>query len=133
MKSASRIMYTIGRVFNIINLVISVLVLVLGIVAVAIPADVAAEAVKQGATKYNTPEAARNVGIALMVIAVLTFAWYLVVYLFAKRASKAINGDLTEKKPHIIMIIFGALGDMFYLLGGIFGLVVTEQATEQKE
>ena len=38
--------------------------------------------------------------------------------------------DKTENAPHILMIIIGIFGDIFYLLGGIFGLVAEHENEE---
>ena len=118
MKNASKIMYTIGRIFNIIAMLSFVIVLIIGIVAL-----VKAPELANDPNSNVTLEEARQVGITLTVVGGVFIAVYCVMFALATHASKALNNNVTENAPHIIMVIIGVFGDIFYLLGGIFGLI----------
>ena len=47
--------------------------------------------------------------------------------LLAVKAQRALDNKLKEDWPHVLMIIVGIFGDLFYLLGGVFGLVAENQ------
>ena len=116
MGKASKIMYTIGRIFNIVGIVISAIVLLLGMIFTIIGGV-------ENAADDNTAALLAS-GLSMLVSGIICLAIEIVVFVLASKASKALENNTTENKPHIIMIVVGAVGsDIFYLLGGIFGLV----------
>ena len=130
MKKASSVLYLIGNIINVIGIVVCVifgLILVCGRNAIT-------EVPEAYANQY-TLEECKNLcstyGVTMLIMAVV----YLVVYIFAHRARVAVNNDTRELKPHIIMIVLAFLGqDIFYLIGGILGLVAetSENITEEE-
>ena len=118
MKSASKAMYTIGRIFNIIAILATAVILIIGIVAIVRAPQVAA-----AQDAEVTLEQARQVGITLTIVGAVLIAVYCTLFALATHASKALNNNVKENAPHILMIIIGVFGDIFYLLGGIFGLI----------
>lgn len=120
MKEASKTMYKIGRIFSYVLLGIYALVIVLNIILLAVDA-----------TKDGSPigDNISNI-VTCSIFLVLT----ILCIVFATRSIKEIEEGSKEAKPHIVMIVFGALcGDIFYLLGGIFGLVANGQSEEQSK
>lgn len=114
MKRASQIMYLIARIFNIIEVVAFLAMVIVGIVLLAnsgtAPEEAKAAAIASGATLLA-------VGAIFLIIAVI-------VLILLYKAYNAVTGDTHEKKPHIIMIVLGAFSEnVFLLLGGIFGLI----------
>ena len=123
MKKASRIMYTLGVVFNIIGLILVIVLPILGGIGYANPEEV----VKQS-SQGMTVEDVKAASLTLIIIGVIYIVVYLVVLFLALHAKKAVKNDKRENAPHIIMIVIGAISvDVFYLLGGIFGLVSENQ------
>ncbi len=112
-------MYLIGKIFNIIALVSSALLLVLGVLAIALATKVA--------TDQFPPEAIQAAGVTWLVVGIIYIIIELVIIILASKARKAIIEDPKVKKWHIIMIVVGVIGDIFYLLGGIFGLVASNE------
>lgn len=112
-------MYTIGRVFNIIAIVAMVIVLIAGIVLMATGKTVTA----QDENGADVELEGRAVGFILLIIGVVGAVVYIVLVLLAGHARKSLDNGRTDNAPHIIMIVIGVFGDIFYLLGGIFGLV----------
>lgn len=130
MKNASKAMYTIGRIFNIIALIGMIIVLIVGIVLIAKDGT----AVAQDENGVDVEVSGRALGIILLSIGVAFSVVYVVLFLLAGHASKALNNGRKDNVPHVIMIIIGVFGDIFYLLGGIFGLVAEhEEADAPKE
>lgn len=122
-------MCTIGRIFNIIALIGMIIVLVVGIVLIAKDGT----AVAQDENGVDVEVSGRALGIILLSIGV-AFSVVYVFFLLAGHASKALNNGRKDNVPHVIMIIIGVFGDIFYLLGGIFGLVAEhEEADAPKE
>ncbi len=122
MKSASKIMYVIGRVFNIIALVCAVIGIVIGAIAMSMPAKIADQS--NGAIEAAQAHA---VGLGIVIGAAISFVVYLVLILLATKASKSLDNGKKDTAPHVLMIIVGIFGDIFYLLGGIFGLIAEDE------
>ena len=118
MKTASKVMYTIGRIFNIFAIIACVILVVVGIVAMVMPGKIA-----ESSDSIPTPDEANAMGMSILITGAVLFVVYSVICALAGHARKALNNNKTENAPHIIMIIVGIFGDIFYLLGGIFGLI----------
>ena len=61
----------------------------------------------------------------------------IVLLVLSIRARKSLETDDTNTSPHVLMIIFGVfaiagLFGIFYLLGGVFGLVENNNLQQQK-
>lgn len=124
MGKTSKIMYTIGRIFNIVELVCTALMVVAGIILTALHGNLVSDEMPE--------EAALGTGLGILIAGIISFIIVLVVYLLATKAQKSIGNGTTEKAPHIMMIVIGAIGgDIFYLLGGIFGLVAEGREDER--
>lgn len=115
MKNASKTMYKIGRIFNFVLLGLAALLIVIYTIIMIV-------------------RLANNEGLWYLGTIIGLTIWLaiiIVTIIFATRAIKAIDEDEKNNAPHITMIVFGAIsGDVFYLLGGIFGLVAISQETE---
>ena len=129
MKDASRILYTIGKIFNIIGLVVSLLCLILPIMILA-NSQLFFDQQKASAGNRMTLAQIQVLGVILLVVLIIGIVFEIVALLLAIHASKKLNNNTKEVAPHVIMIIVGILCSIFYLIGGILGLVAEE---EQKE
>ena len=123
MKSATKTMYLIGKIFTIIEAIGSCIAAVLGVVAIAANKEVYRQAIADGYSKFESPAQVREFGIALLVGALVVFIIQLVVLALAKRARKATEKDEKDTKPHVVMIVIGVFSNVFYLLGGVFGVI----------
>ena len=112
MRNASRTMYQIGRIFSFILLGIAALLTVIFTILMIV--DLA----NGNGLHY----------LGNIIGYVLWLALIIVVIILATNAIKNTEEDSKNNTPHIIMIVFGAIsGDVFYLLGGIFGLIANSQ------
>ena len=130
MRSVSKTMYTIGKIINIIEIVFAILFIVLGVFMIASPNVFAEEAARQGATALDTPQKARACGVYLVVWAVVIFAVSLIIFLFAKKATRSLQEEPKKTTGHTIMLVIGVFGDIFYFLGGLFGVLGANEAVE---
>lgn len=99
-------------------MIVTVVVLIIGVVAI-----VRAPQVANAQDSEVTLEQARQVGFTLTIVGAVLTAVYCALFALATHTSKALNNNVKENAPHILMIIIGVFGDIFYLLGGIFGLI----------
>lgn len=122
MASASKIMYTIGRIFNIIAIIGTLIILILGIVCLAAPGKFVGTG-----EDFTDENAVMAYGLILAVTGGILLVVYSIICALAGHARRALNNGRKDNAPHIMMIIVGVFGDIFYLLGGIFGLVAESQ------
>ena len=70
------------------------------------------------------PETIKAVGLGLIIGGVIALIVSIIVLTLATNAQNTLNDKVTQNTPHIIMIVIGILStDIFYTLGGIFGIV----------
>ena len=117
MGNASKILYTVGKVVNIIEIVMTSLMLLLG-VAVMIFGEAIAVNFQAVASFLNMAT-----GTGFTIGGAVALVLSIVTLVLANNATRALENGVTENAPHIVMIVVGVFGDIFYLLGGIFGLV----------
>lgn len=126
MKTTSKIFYTIGKIFNIIGIVVTALCLIGGIVVLALAPQISANVDGE----YSTL-AIRTLGIGLIIGCAIGLAIEIVVLCVANYASKALENGKRDNVPHITIIVIGVIaGDIFYLIAGICGLI--EENTQPK-
>jgi uncharacterized protein YacL len=142
MKNASRVMYIIGRIFNIIELVVLVLGVAAGIVMAVMPDLVVRAAQFYNIEMLDTLPEVQKAATECILSCIAGFVISLIVFIFATKSFKALKNDKPSQKLHITMIVFGAFNSIFYLLAGIFGVVamnqtqpttITEENNENKE
>ena len=117
MKNASKILYTVGKVVNVIEIVLTSLALVFGVLVLIfgrqiipdIPMIIDITAIATG-TGFTVG------GVVALIISIVTLV-------LANNATRALENGTVDNAPHIVMIVIGVFGDIFYLLGGIFGIV----------
>ena len=121
MRESSKTMYKIGRIFSFVLLGLAALLAVLHLILMLV---------------YLADETKGNWSSELgsMIGTIIWIGFIIVVICLATNAIKLTETEKENKTPHITMIVFGALsGDVFYLLGGIFGLVAIAQEAEENQ
>ena len=120
MKVASKVMYIIGMISNVLLLICSIVIIVLSIIGLANPQ--LAENIQQEIQETGVPFAGL-VGAGLG-IGIYLFIANLVVIFLARRAIKNLNERNGRVGAHIVLLVGGVLcWDIFYVLGGIFGII----------
>ena len=147
MKNASSIMYKIGKIFNIVEIVLTGLCIICGII-IACAAKPIAESAAENPELLESIGKLSNQPIASGDVQTVVFAvvlgWGLglliggifglgveiaALIVLGKQRNKIDEGSLAVA-PHVFMIVFGAFTNVFYILSGIFGLIV--RAKEKK-
>jgi phosphotransferase system glucose/maltose/N-acetylglucosamine-specific IIC component len=107
MEKASRVMYSIANIFNWIIAIFAIAGIVLSILDMTnvLPEDVAANA---------------QLGVGTLVGCIFIFLVAFITILMVRRA----KAQGSSKAWDVLFIVLGVLaGNLFYVLGGIFGLV----------
>lgn len=127
MKQATKALYSIGNIFNLIAII---MLIVLGLLII-----LGANVIEDVPDGYDMSlEEYRTTAIILGVIMLIIAAIYIAVYVFAIKAKKAVDNNSQESKPHLIMIILALIGqNLFYLIGGILGLVDNSNDNKENE
>ena len=124
MKEASKVLYLIGKILNIVVLVFVIILAALfnlSTKSTEVPANFEINDHIPTLEEYH--EVMMVLFILMIVVAVILF----IVLICAIFASRALKNETTNLAPHIVMIIIGVIsGTIFYLFGGIFGLVAEQ-------
>lgn len=126
MKKASSIMYLLGRIFEIFEIVASAFMVFVGIVAATRSEEVYQNIIEAGTTDITGPAQVKQVGISLLVGAVVAIVVGVVVLTLLAYAKRAVEEGKPAKKLHVAMIVFGVCTNLFILLGGAFALGASE-------
>ncbi|MBO6263959.1 MAG: hypothetical protein J6N93_06820 [Clostridia bacterium] len=124
MKSASKVLYTIGKFFNVIEIVGELLVIIFAIIGM-VNAPMMVEMMSgMENSMFATEAALKTTALGGLIGGIVALIISVVVMILAFRATKALDNGAVENGPHITMIVIGVIGgNIFYLLGGIFGLI----------
>lgn len=123
MKNAAKTMYIVGRIISIIEIVLMILLIIAGILLLVFKNDIADRAVKEAFDRLDTPGKVGQFGTGLIIAGSIFLIVDSIVFGLAIKAHASLNNNIKEEWPHILMIIIGIFGNLFYTLGGIFGLV----------
>ena len=129
MKNNTPKMFRYGNIVNLIYLILSILMLVIGFIAMIVGV------VDDNQDTINTGAKAFGYGVHLLAAVILC-------NIFVKKAQKQVEEDYYRSlAPFINAIVFGVISfNPFYVIAGIFGIVVNgqnknkpEQVEENKE
>lgn len=120
MKSASKIFYMIGFVFNIIAIIFGGLLLAFSIMGLTDH-----ELFEKIVTEVNRGEQlVRDSLILIIVLLSIELVLDIIFLVIILRARKNLNEGNGKLSTHVVLLIAGILAsNLFYLLGGVFGLV----------
>ena len=122
MKNASRTMYNVGAIINIVYLGLGGLLTLIGIILLLVGGIGGDHGVLEAGAK------ALGWGIYFIVAAILCFV-------FVGKAKRELADSSTQNNgPFIVTIVFGAISsNPFYVLAGIFGLIAESQERNQQQ
>ena len=124
MKSVSKTMYIIGNVMAIIAIVFLAIGIITGSLFIAFQSDIAADALKEGIKGLDSARKVEILGTAILVSSALSTLIEMVVVIIAFKAVKKLDENDKNNTIHIVMLVISLIGgNIFYLLGSIFGLV----------
>ena len=120
MKSASKIFYMIGFVFNVIAIIFGGLLLafsIMGLTDHELFLKIVAE-VNRG------EQLVRDSLILIIILLSIELVLDIIFLVIILRARKNLNEGNGKLSTHVVLLIAGILAsNLFYLLGGVFGLV----------
>ncbi|MCR4911195.1 MAG: hypothetical protein K5925_01555 [Bacilli bacterium] len=120
MKTASKVMYIIGMITNVLLFIAATLMLVVFIIGKVNP-DVANQIAER--LKQTVPYVDQLLGAGIGVTIFLLVA-NLIVLIIAISAIKNLNRGTGRVGTHVILMIGGIISwDIFYFLGGLFGII----------
>ena len=128
MKNAARILYKIGKVFSIISLIASVLMIILAVAGIAMKEDLFQSLVDQGNTDITSVEQLLTLLIGMIVVFAISVVIEAVRLNFVGKAINALGTD--EKVPHIVLLVLGVINTgIFYIIASIMGLVLASKTS----
>jgi len=125
MKSASKTMYLVGKILNIIAIILFIIFAIVCGVAVGNKEELAntGKIVVDGRVITN-PEEIAQIYNGLLVFCIISIIVLIIVLIIRGFAVRSLSRRGSQKFPHILMLIIGIVScDIFYFLGAIFGLV----------
>lgn len=132
MKKASKVMYTIAIVFNCLAFFVVVAMFGGAYIMKRHPGTVAQLAVQYNIEELNTVAKVLNMVTPVIIAAIVALVVSVVLLIFGIRALKELEKNEQNSTPHIVMIVLSAVfGELFYLLGSIFGVVSASQTKQQ--
>ena len=122
MKNASKTMYRIGNIINIVYLALAILLATLYLIAIIV-------------TVVTGDPYFFGGGVASLVFAILWIVLIILCFVFVGNAQKELQDENNkDNKPYIMTIVFGAIcGNVLYVLAGIFGLIAEGQQGNNDE
>ncbi|MBR0295407.1 MAG: hypothetical protein IJQ67_05860 [Bacilli bacterium] len=107
MKTASRVMYFIARIFLVIAIISIIVGLVFSIIGI-----------------FRSEGDARITNISYTIVLGIFLLIEFIVFGITSRALRDLKSARNAKHNHILCLILGIIScDVFFILGGIFGLV----------
>lgn len=130
MKKASSLFYLVGFIFNVIGLLISALLIILFAITVC-----DAGLLQQIAADFTVePIVIRQFLVLFIIILAVGFVIETAISFLVLRAKKDLKEGTGKVGTHILLLILGILGfNLFYLIGGIFGVTVSNNADEDDD
>ena len=121
MKNTSNLMYNIGRIFTIVELILGIILIPTGIllaVLVAVIEDF----------HYAGVASVIGWGVYFLVVAILAL-------IFVGKAKRELKDEGNKNfTPFIITIVFGVVAsNPFYIAGGILGIIVESKQGDKEE
>lgn len=130
MKNGAKLFYTLGLVFNILGMVLYTVLF-----ALLLAANGNQELINKVATETTTAvELVKQVLVVLIIVNAVMLFVNIVVCVLTFVARKSLNKGTGRVSPHLVLMLLGIFDmNLFYLLGGIFGMVSASKDNEVEE
>lgn len=128
MTKARDVFYIVGKVFAILSIVGAALLIVASFIFF-IGGDMAIQLYKNsGASVDGVDEATIKaimigIGTGYLIYGLISLVFSILALVFGSKARSKVIAHTDEKKDHILVIVFGVLGGIFYAVAGILGLI----------
>ena len=126
MENSTKLMYKIGKIFAIIEIVFGVLIEFVCFYGIAEKEKIFQELVNQGYTQFSSAEEVAALFIALAIGLIVALVLTILLIYFGNKATKAIGNG--EMKPQVLVLVFSILaGQVFYFVGAILGMILASK------
>ena len=125
MGKASKTLYIIGRIINILEIVLCGILVLIGLLGLG-SAKLAEDAEK--AAEF------RIAAITLITIGIIYVIISVVTIILATKAINAVEDGKVNRRPHITIIVVGAISsNPLYVVGGILGIISESREVKKEE
>lgn len=132
MKKAAKVMYILAIVWSCFNFLAVVGMFGGAYIMKHYPGRVADIAHQYGIEELDTVEEVLKMVNPIIIASVVALVLTTVTLIFGIRALKALDKNEKNATPQIVILVLGAVcGEIFYLLGGIFGTINASQNKTQ--
>ena len=130
MKNGAKLFYAIGFVFNVLSIII--IAVLLGIFGFSYSQP---ELLEQMATEIGvTAEFIKEAILAFIILLAIGVAIEFIITFVVVWARRNLIRNTGRVSPHVILLILGIVGlNIFYLLGGIFGMTAASNDSEDED
>lgn len=131
MQKTAGILYTVGKVLNIIEIVFMVLFTFVSFYGIANAQKIFEQMQSEGSlpAEITGPEAITAMFTTLLIAMIVALVFAIIMLIFGNKAKKALGNG--EQKPQIIALVFAILsGGIFYLIASIMGLVLASKGAK---
>ena len=130
MKNGAKLFYAIGFVFNVLSIII--IAVLLGIFGFSYSQPGLLE---QVATEIGvTTEFIKEAILAFIILLAIGIVIELIITFVVVWARRNLIKNTGRVSPHVILLILGIVGlNIFYLLGGIFGMTAASNDSEDED
>lgn len=129
MKDASRVLYKIGRIFNIIEIVCAALFFFTSIAMLTDTAKFVQVLNESNPATAYTAETVTALAVTLLIAMIFAVALSIITLVLSKKAIDNLQSGNNNNGIHIAMLVLGIFSSLFHFLGGIFALVANGQNT----
>ena len=132
MKKAAKVMYILAIVWSCFSFLSVIGMFGAAYLMKHYPSQIANYAYEHGIEELNTIKKVLDLVNPMIIAAVVALVISIVMLIFGIRALKMLEKNGLNSTPHIVMVVLGAVfGELFYLLGGIFGTIGSSQNKTQ--
>lgn len=121
MNSSSKALYIVGIVISVFVLFGAIFFAYVGF-AILGNAQAIIQALIEGGVKLDDPAAIAAAGGLLASVGIVGIVIELASITFAVIANMRMSSGTCQSWNHIVLIVLGVLGNIFYLIGGIIGV-----------
>ena len=126
LTKASSVLYTVAKVFNIIEIVFVALIGVVCLYGMTQQDTLWSQLDAQTQAELGSPEAMVALLSGMLIAMVIALVLQIIILVFGKKAKAALGTN--NSTPHIVVLVLAIIGGgIFYLLASIFGLIVANR------
>ena len=132
MNKSTKIMFLIGLICNVLEIVALIVGIIALSIAVGASEQIYNELIAEGDTQFSSPEQVQAFCVSGVVSCVFGLLISIAILICSRFAKKAQEKQTSPRAWPIVMIVLGALNNIFYMVAGILCLVENTQQPQQQ-